>query len=48
MNIQKMEEEQSRLMPIAAHKRTDITDDDITNETKQHDMDIMNNDDFWK
>lgn len=48
LNIQKMEEEQSRLIPIAAHKRTDITDDDITNEREQHDMDIMNNDDFWK
>lgn len=48
LNIQEMEEEQSHLMPVAAHKRTDITDEDITDEMKQHDMGIMNDDNFWK
>lgn len=31
---------------IAAHARTDIAAEDITDEMKQHDMDIMNDPDF--
>ena len=42
------QEDKSYLAPVAAHKRTDIADEDITDNMKQHDMDIMNNDDFWK
>ena len=42
------QEDKSYLAPVAAHKRTDIADEDITDKMKQHDMDIMNNDDFWK
>lgn len=38
-------EDKSHLEPVAAHERTDI---EVTDEMKQHDMDIMNNDDFWK
>lgn len=58
LDIQKLEEQsnivqlppkdKSYLDPVAAHKRTDITDKDITDEMKQHDIDIMNNEDFWK
>lgn len=33
------------LEPVAAHERTDI---EVTNEMKQHDDDIMDNDEFWK
>lgn len=42
------QEDKSYLDPVAAHKRTDIANEDITDEMKQHDLDIMNNDDFWK
>lgn len=46
--IQLPQEDKSYLDPVAAHKRTDIAEEDITDDMKQHDMDIMNNDDFWK
>lgn len=36
--------DKSYLEPVAAHERTDI---EVTDEMRQHDMDIMNNDDFW-
>ena len=32
------------LEPIAAHERTDT---EVTNEMRQHDDDLMDNDDFW-
>lgn len=35
----------SHLDPIAAHERTDI---EVTDEMREHDDDIMNDDDFWK
>lgn len=43
LNIQKMEEEQDHLLPIAAHERTDI---EITDEMRKHDDDIMNDPNF--
>lgn len=46
LDIQRMEEEQVHTLPIAAHRRTDIAAEDITDEMKQHDMDIMNDLDF--
>lgn len=43
--IQRMEEEQSHLIPEAAHDRTDI---DVTPDLVKKDDDIMDNDDEWK
>lgn len=43
--IQRMEEEQSHLIPEAAHDRTDI---DVTPDMVKKDDDIMDNDDEWK
>lgn len=37
--------ERSYLEPVAAHERTDIP---ITDEMKNHDDDLMNNDGIWK
>ena len=44
--IQKMEEEQSHLMPDAAHDRTDISDSDRTEASFQNDENIMNDPNF--
>ena len=44
--IQKMEEEQSPLMPDAAHDRTDISDSDRTEASFQNDENIMNDPNF--
>ena len=43
--IQRMEEEQSHLIPEAAHDRTDT---DVTPDLVKKDDDIMDNDDEWK
>lgn len=43
LNMQRMEEEQLHLIPVAAHARTDI---EVTDEMRQHDMDIMNDPNF--
>lgn len=45
LNVQKLEEEQAYLLPQAAHERTDI---EVTDEMRNADDDIMNDDDFWK
>lgn len=37
--------DKSHLEPVAAHERTDI---EVTNEMKQHDDGIMDDDEFWK
>ena len=44
--IQKMEEEQSHLMPDAAHDKTDISDSDRTEASFQNDENIMNDPNF--
>lgn len=46
LKTQQMEEEQAHLTPFAAHHRTDIVETDVTDEMKQHDMDIVNDPDF--
>lgn len=55
LDIQRLEEQSDfqppqgdkpHLEPIAAHHRTDINEDAITEEMKQHDMDIMDDPDF--
>ena len=45
LKIQNMEEEQLHLIPVAAHERTDT---EVTEEMKQHDDSIMDNDNLWK
>lgn len=45
LKVQKIEEEQEHLIPVAAHERTDI---EVTDEMRKHDDDLMNNDDLWK
>ena len=45
LKLEEMEQEQEKLFLNAAHERTDI---EVTNEMKQHDDDIMMNDEFWK
>ena len=42
--IRSMEQEQEKLFLSAAHERTDI---EVTNEMKQHDDDLMMDDEFW-
>lgn len=46
LDIQCLEDDKSYLEPLAAHHRTDINKEAITEEMKQHDMDIMNDPDF--
>ena len=45
LKIQQMEEEQLHLIPDAAHDRTDV---ETTDDMKQNDDAIMENNSFWK
>ena len=45
LKVEEMEQEQEEIFLNAAHERTDI---EVTEEMKQHDNDMMMNDDLWK
>lgn len=44
-DIQRLEDNETYLSPVAAHERTDIK---VTDQMKKHDDDIMNDDSEWE
>lgn len=45
LKVQKIEEEQEHLIPVAAHERTDI---EVTDEMRRQDNELMDNDETWE